>query len=65
MTSLIPQTRLANWNNPGPNDLVIYVVQALVGGSSNFVGYGTHPANQSGAAMVQVETTHAGCSLTR
>ena len=48
------QTALfAHRNNAGPKDLVIYVVQSLVGGAGNFVGCATHPAGQPGAAIVQ------------
>jgi hypothetical protein len=39
-------------NNAANNDLVIYVVQTLVGGSGNLVGCATHPDGQPGAAIV-------------
>ena len=46
-------TLFQNRNNAGANDLVVYVVQTLVGGAGNFVGCATHPAGQPGAAVVQ------------
>ena len=44
----------ANRDDAGTNDLVIYIVQTLVGGTGNFVGCATHPAGLPGAAIVQV-----------
>jgi hypothetical protein len=41
----------ANRNNAADNDLVIYVVDTLVGGAGNFVGCATHPDGQPGAAI--------------
>ncbi|NAZ74929.1 hypothetical protein GTQ99_05755 [Kineococcus sp. T13] len=35
------------------DDLVVYLVQTLVGGSGTFAGCATHPAGQPGAAIVQ------------
>jgi hypothetical protein len=40
-------------DNAAANDLVIYVVQTLVGGNGNLVGCATHPDNQPGAAIVR------------
>jgi hypothetical protein len=37
----------------GADELVVYVVQTLVGGSGNLLGCATHPAGQPGAAIVQ------------
>jgi hypothetical protein len=42
----------ANRNNAAGNDLVIYVVDTLVGGSGNLLGCATHPDGQPGAAIV-------------
>jgi Hemopexin len=42
----------ANRNNAGRSDLVIYVVDTLVGGSGNLLGCATHPDGQPGAAIV-------------
>ena len=41
----------ANRNNAASNDLVVYVVDALVGGSGNLVGCATHPDGRPGAAI--------------
>jgi hypothetical protein len=46
-------TLFANRNNADDEDLVIYVVQTLIGGAGNFVGCATHPDDQPGAAIVQ------------
>jgi hypothetical protein len=46
-------TLFANRNNAGADDLVVYVVGSLVGGSGTFVGCATHPGGQPGAAIVQ------------
>jgi Hemopexin/Matrixin len=35
------------------DELVVYIVQTLVGGSGNLLGCATHPAGQPGAAIVQ------------
>jgi hypothetical protein len=43
----------ANRNNAADNDLVIYIVQTLVGGAGNFVGCASHPDGQPGATIVQ------------
>ena len=43
----------ANRNNAADNDLVIYIVQTLVGGTGNFVGCASHPDGQPGATIVQ------------
>jgi hypothetical protein len=40
-------------NNAAGIDLVVYVVQTLVGGSGNFVGCASHPDDEPGAAIVQ------------
>ena len=40
-------------NNAADIDLVVYVVQILVGGSGNLVGCASHPGNEPGAAIVQ------------
>jgi hypothetical protein len=42
----------ANRNNAGDDDLVVYVVGALEGGSGNLVGCATHPDGEPGAAIV-------------
>ena len=42
----------ANRNNAAGNDLVVYVVDTLVGGSGNLLGCATHPDGQPGAAIV-------------
>ena len=44
----------AHRDGAGPSDLVIYVLQTLVGGGGNLVGCATHPAAQPGAAIVPV-----------
>jgi hypothetical protein len=44
----------ANRNNVGNNELVVYVVSTLIGGTGNFVGCATHPDGQPGAAVIQV-----------
>jgi hypothetical protein len=46
----------ANRNGAGPNDLVIYVVDTLVGGSGNLLGCATHPDGRPGAAIVDSST---------
>jgi hypothetical protein len=46
-------TLMANRNNVGTDDIVVYVVQSLVGGAGNFVGCAVSPAGQPGAAVVQ------------
>ncbi len=38
-------------NNAADDDLVVYVVDTLVGGAGNFVGCATHPDGQPGAAI--------------
>jgi hypothetical protein len=43
----------ANRNGAGANDMVIYIVSTLIGGSGNLLGCATHPAGQPGAAVVQ------------
>lgn len=43
----------ANRNNVGNNELVVYIVQTLIGGAGNFVGCASHPDGQPGAAVVQ------------
>jgi hypothetical protein len=43
----------ANRNNVGANDLVVYVVMSLIGGTGNFVGCAAHPDGRPGAAVVQ------------
>jgi hypothetical protein len=42
----------ANRNNAGSRDLVVYIVDTLVGGSGNLLGCATHPDDQPGAAIV-------------
>lgn len=44
----------ANRNNVGNNELVVYVVSTLIGGTGNFVGCATHPNGQPGVAVVQI-----------
>ena len=46
-----------NRNNVGSDELVVYVVQTLIGGAGNFVGCATHPNGQPGAAVVQATGT--------
>jgi hypothetical protein len=41
----------ANRNNAADNDLVIYVVDTLEGGTGNFVGCASHPDDEPGAAI--------------
>jgi Hemopexin/Matrixin len=41
----------SNRNNAADDDLVVYVVDTLEGGSGNFVGCATHPDDQPGAAI--------------
>jgi hypothetical protein len=43
----------AQRNGVPDDELVIYVVQTLVGGSGNLLGCATHPDGQPGAAIVQ------------
>jgi hypothetical protein len=43
----------AHRDGVGADELVVYVVQTLVGGSGNLLGCATHPAGQPGAAIVQ------------
>ena len=45
----------ANRNNVGNNELVVYIVSTLIGGSGNFVGCATHPNEQPGVAIVQID----------
>ncbi|BDI05278.1 hypothetical protein [Sphaerotilus microaerophilus] len=40
-------------NNCGANDLVVYLVSSLVGGSGNFVGCASHPSDRPACAIVQ------------
>ena len=42
----------AHRNNAAGTDLVVYVVDTLVGGSGNLLGCATHPDGQPGAAIV-------------
>jgi hypothetical protein len=42
----------AHRNNAGDDDLVVYLVGTLEGGSGNLVGCATHPDGQPGAAIV-------------
>ncbi len=46
-----------NRNNVRKNELVVYVVQTLIGGAGNFVGCAGHPNGQPGAAVVQSNAT--------
>lgn len=49
------QTALfANRNNVNSNELVVYLVQTLIGGAGNFVGCASFPAGEPGAAIVQI-----------
>jgi hypothetical protein len=43
----------ANRNGAGAEDVVIYVVQTLIGGTGNFLGCAGHPDDQPGAAIMQ------------
>jgi hypothetical protein len=43
----------ANRNNVGNDELVVYIVASLIGGTGNFLGCATHPLGQPGAAVVQ------------
>ena len=47
-------TLFQNRNNAGVNDLVVYIVNTLIGGAGNFVGCATHPNGQPGCAIVQI-----------
>jgi Hemopexin len=42
----------AHRDGVGSDELVVYIVQTLEGGSGNFLGCATHPAGQPGAAIV-------------
>lgn len=44
----------ANRNNVGRNELVVYIVSTLIGGSGNFVGCAAHPNGQPGVVVVQI-----------
>jgi hypothetical protein len=46
-------TLFANRNDVGEDEVVIYIVQTLEGGTGNFVGCATHPDGLPGAAIVQ------------
>jgi len=46
-------TLFPNRNGAGANDIVIYIVQTLIGGSGNFVGCATFPSGQPGCVIVQ------------
>jgi hypothetical protein len=43
----------ANRNNVGNNELVVYIVSTLIGGTGNFLGCATFPTGQPGAAIVR------------
>ena len=43
----------ANRNEAGDNDIVIYIVQTLIGGKGNFLGCATHPDGEPGCVIVQ------------
>jgi hypothetical protein len=43
----------AHRNGVPADELVIYIVQTLVGGSGNLLGCATHPSGRPGAAIVQ------------
>jgi hypothetical protein len=51
--TLHQNTLFANRNNADDVELVVYVVQTLIGGAGNFLGCATHPDGQPGAAVVQ------------
>jgi hypothetical protein len=42
-----------NRNNAGANDIVVYIVNTLIGGNGNFLGCASHPNGQPGCAIVQ------------
>ncbi|MBD0256009.1 MAG: hypothetical protein ICV83_09845, partial [Cytophagales bacterium] len=46
-------TLFANRNGAGNNDIVVYIVRSLLGGTGNFLGCATHPDGQPGCAIVQ------------
>jgi predicted heme/steroid binding protein len=46
-------TLFARRNNVTGNELVVYVVRSIQGGSGNVVGCATHPAGQPGCAIIQ------------
>jgi hypothetical protein len=41
-----------NRDNVGANDVVVYLVSSLIGGSGNFVGCAAHPAGRPGCVIV-------------
>ena len=43
----------ANRNGAGAEDVVVYIVQTLVGGTGNFLGCASHPDGRPGAAIMQ------------
>lgn len=44
-----------NRNNVSASEIVVYLVNTLIGGAGNFVGCATHPAGQPGCAIVQTD----------
>jgi hypothetical protein len=42
----------ANRNGAGPEDVVVYLVQMLIGGTGNFLGCASHPDDQPGAVIM-------------
>ena len=49
-------TLFAHRNNAGSNDIVVYLVSSLIGGTGNFVGCAAHPANEPACAVVEVDS---------
>ncbi|WP_221390548.1 hypothetical protein [Dyadobacter sp. NIV53] len=47
-------TLFQNRNNAGTDDLVVYIVNSLIGGAGNFVGCASHPTGQPGCAVVNI-----------
>ncbi len=53
-TTTDQDTLFAHRNNVGANDIVVYLVSSLIGGTGNFVGCAAHPANEPACAVVEV-----------
>ncbi|MBM3775148.1 MAG: matrixin family metalloprotease [Acidobacteria bacterium] len=52
-TTADQNTLFQNRNNAGANDLVVYLVNSLIGGAGNFVGCAAFPAGRPGCVIVQ------------
>jgi len=49
-------TLFAHRNNAGSDDIVVYLVSSLIGGTGNFVGCAAHPAGEPACSVVEVDT---------